>query len=69
MSRVLGNVLFDLDPKVKVKYVVSCKCSFSLTIGCSNIKLCWCIGHMKLRVLGNILCDLDPLPDLGVKAK
>ena len=27
-------------------------------MGCSNIKLCWCIGHMKSRVLVNILCDL-----------
>ena len=49
MSSVLGNILCDLD---------SCKCIFYLTIGCSNMKLCWCIGHMKSGVLGNILCDL-----------
>ena len=59
MSRVLGNILYD--PRSRSNNVFSCKCIFSLTIGCSNIKLCWCIGHMKLRVLGNILCDLDPL--------
>ena len=27
--RILYNVFF-------------CKCIFSLTVGCSNIKLCWC---------------------------
>ena len=27
-------------------------------MGCSNIKLCWCIGYMMSRVLGNILCEL-----------
>ena len=64
MSRVLGNILCDLGSN----NVFSCKCIFSLTMGCSDIKLCWCIGHMKWRVLGNILCDLDPF-DLGVKVK
>ena len=37
-----------------------CKCISSLTFGCSNFKLCRCIGHMMKRVLGTILCDLDP---------
>ena len=68
MLRVLGNILCDLDPKIKVINVFSCKCIFSLTMGCSNIKLCWCIGHMKSRVLVSILCDLDSL-DLRVKVK
>ena len=67
MLRVLGNILCDLDPKVKLNNVFSCKCIFSLTMGCSNIKLYWCIGHMKSRVLVNILCDLDPL-DLGSRS-
>ena len=49
-------------------HVFSCKCIFSLTMGCSNIKLCWCIGHIMSRVLDNILYNLDPL-DLGVKVK
>ena len=65
MSRVLGIILCDLK---RSNNVFSCKCIFSLTMGCSNIKLCWCIGHMKSRVLVNILSDLDPL-DLGVKVK
>ena len=65
MSRVLGNFLCDLDPKVKVNNVFSCKFIFSLTMGFSNIKFCWCKGHIKSRVLGNILCDLD----LGVMVK
>ena len=67
MSRVLGNILSDLDPKVKVNNVISCKCIFSLTMGCSNMTFCWCRGHIKSRVLGNILCDLDLGP--GVKVK
>ena len=66
MSRVLGSISCDFDPRSN--HVFPCKCIFSLTMGCSNIKLCWCIGHIKSRVLGNILCDLDPL-DLGVKVK
>ena len=53
MQRALGNISCDL--KVKVK-----KCIFSLAVGCSNIKLYWCIGHMMSRVLVNILCDLEP---------
>ena len=66
MSRVLGNILYDLDPQGQGQIMYFfCKCIFSLTIGCSNIKLCWCIGHMKLRVLGDILCDLDPLARPG----
>ena len=45
----LGN-----DPKVKVKqYIFLYMCI--LTMGCSKIKLCWCIGHMMSRVLCNIL--------------
>ena len=39
--------------------VFSCKCIFSFSVGCSNIKLSLCIGHMMSRVLGIILCDLD----------
>ena len=57
MWRVLGNISCDLDPRSN--NVFSSKCIFSLTMGCSNIKLCWCIGHMMERVLGNIKCDLD----------
>ena len=76
MSRVLGNICVtltpgqgcDLDPRSRSNNVFSCKCIYSLTMGSSNIKFCWCIGHIKLRVLGNILCDLDPF-DLGVKVK
>ena len=67
MSRVLGNILCDLE-RSRSNNVFSCKCILSLTMGCSNIKLCWCIGHMKSRVLGNILFDLDPI-DLRVKVK
>ena len=52
MSRVMGNI--------ESNNVFSCKCIFSLTMGCAR-----CIGHMMLMVLGNILCDLD----LGVKVK
>ena len=59
MSRVMGNILSDLDLRSRSNNVFSCKCIFSLTMGCSNIKLCWCIGHMMSRVMGNILCDLD----------
>ena len=61
-------VLFSLEKRSRSNNVFSCKCIFFLTMGCSNFKLCWSIGHMMSRVLGNILCDLDPL-DLGVKAK
>ena len=59
MSRVLGNILCDLDIGIKVNNCFSCNCIFSLTMECSNITFCWCIGHIKSRVLGNILCDLD----------
>ena len=52
---------FFLNPMSSSTNVFSCKCIFSLTMGCSNIKLCWCMGHMMSRVLGNISCDLDPL--------
>ena len=66
MKRALGNISCDLDPpKGQGQIMYSCKCIFSLTLGCSNIKLSWCIGHMMSKVLGNILCDLD----LGVKVK
>ena len=58
MSRVLGNISCDL--RSRSNNVFSYKCIF-FTMGCSNIILCWCIGHMMLKVLGNILCDLDPL--------
>ena len=58
MSRVLGNISCDL--RSRSNNVFSYKCIFSFTMGCSNIILCWCIGHMMLKVLGNILCD-DPL--------
>ena len=64
MSRVVGNILCYLEGQGQIMYFLIC--IFSLTIGCSNIKLWWCIGHMKSRVLVIILCDLDPL-DLGVK--
>ena len=37
-----------------------CKCIFSLTGGCSNFKLCRCIGHIIKRVLCNVFNDLDP---------
>ena len=56
------------DPKSRSNNIFSCKSIFSLTVGCSDIKLCWCIGHMLWRVLGNISCDLDPF-DFGVKVK
>ena len=68
MSKVLGNIRVTLALGSRSNHVFSCKCIFSLTMGCSNIKLCWFISHMMPRVLGNILCDLDPL-DLGVKVK
>ena len=55
MVRALGNISCD-----RSNSVFSCKCIFSLTVGCSNIKLCWCIGHMMLRVVGSISCALDP---------
>ena len=66
MSKELDNISCDLGlgvtltPRSRSNNVFSCKCIYSLTMGCSNIKLCWYIGHMMLRVLGNILCDLDP---------
>ena len=61
MKRALGKISCVLDPKDKVKSnnVFSCYVIFSLTVGCSNIKLCWCIDHMMSKVLGNISCDLD----------
>ena len=68
MSRVLGNIFVTLTTRSRSNNVFSCKCIFSLTMGCSNFKLCWCIGHKKSRVLGNILCDLDP-HYFGVKVK
>ena len=33
-------------------------------MGCSNIKLYWCIGRMKSRVLGNILFDIHRSHDV-----
>ena len=55
-----------LTSRSSSNYIFSCKCIFSLTMGCSNIKLCWYIGHMKSRVLGNMvsakvgICDGVP---------
>ena len=56
MKRALGKISCDLDPKDKVKSnnVISCLVIFSLTVGCSNIEICWCIGHIC-----SISCDLD----------
>ena len=65
---VEGTGKHFVTPRSRSNNVFSCKCILSLTMGCSNIKLCWCIGHMMSSVLGNILCDHDPL-DLGVKIK
>ena len=66
---VLGIILCDLDPKVKVIYFFSCKCISSLTAGHSNFKVCRCIGDMVYRVLGNILCNLGPkVKVIGKKA-
>ena len=70
MSRVLGDVSCDLDPKVKVK--VNGRIMYFLenasphnVLEVANFKFCLRIGHMMLRVLGNTSCDLD----LGVKVK
>ena len=63
MSRVLGNILCDQGQGQIMYFLV-----MHLLMGCSNIKLCWCIGHMMLRVLGKILCDLDPF-DHDVEGK
>ena len=49
MLRALGNISCDLD--LRSNNVFSCKCIFSLTVGRSHIKLCWCIGHMMTWVL------------------
>ena len=67
MSRVLGDVLCDLDPKVKVKGQIMyfLENASPQCFGSSNFKFCLCVGHMMLRVLGNTSCDLD----LGVKVK
>ena len=46
MSRVLGNIL----GRSRSNNVFFCKCIFSLTMGCSNIKLCW------YKVPANKLC-------------
>ena len=46
MSRVLGNILCGS----RSNNVFFCKCIFSLTMGCSNIKLCW------YKVPANKLC-------------
>ena len=64
MSRELGNVSCDLDPKVKVKECIFLK-THLIMFWKSHFKFCLCIGHMMLRVLGNTSCDLD----LGVKVK
>ena len=65
MSRVLGDVLCDLDPKVKVKgeimyFLENVSPHNVLEVATSNFAC-----HMMLRVLGNTSCDLD----LGVKVK
>ena len=64
MSRVLGDVLCDLDPKVKVKGQIM---YFLENASPHNVlevtTFCLRIGHMMLRVLGNTSCDL------GVKVK
>ena len=68
MSRVLGNVSYDLDPKVKVKGQIMyflVNASPHYFFGSSSFKFCLCIGHMMSRVLGNTSCDLD----LGGKVK
>ena len=68
MSRVLGDVSCDLDPKFKVKgqiiYFLVNTSPHKLSRS-SNFKFCLCIGHMMSRVLGNTSCDLD----LEVKVK
>ena len=63
---IFQPILMILVSKFMVHRALSDKTYLSLgllsplTLGCSNIKLCWCKGHMMLRALGNILCDLDP---------
>ena len=56
--RCIGNM--NILCRSRSNNLFSCKCIFSLTVGCSNIKLCWYKDHMMSRVLSNILCDLDP---------
>ena len=70
MSRVLGDISCDLDPKAKVKglimyFLVNASPHKLLEVVISNFACAYCIGHMMSRVLGNTSCDLD----LGVKVK
>ena len=61
MSRLLGDLSCDLDPKVKVKgqimYFLENASPRNVLEVATSI-FCLCIGHLMLRVLGNISCDL-----------
>ena len=68
ISRVLGDVLCDLDPKIKVKgqimyFLVNASPHKLLVVASSNFACA--LGLMMSRVLGNTSCDID----LGVKVK
>ena len=59
MWRVLGNILCDLDFKVKVMKCIYLQ-KYLLTIGRPSFELYRCIGDLTKRVLGKFYVSLTP---------